>query len=256
MAESFLIVVGGPRIGRSASVSPGQRVHLGNFRTPENQLLACPPLIVSLTRSDLVSTFADQAFAGAVDADVYATIEYGAGAESERVDVDYLAGTTLAIPGNFVNVIATYPPLDQVSSDKIVEPWNVQLGCMVGVGEKSPTGTAAAARRTLRTPNVPTGTGRSIPIPIRALDVTVLASHGSGNAVSGTVLSFSTNHVDAAGVLFFGRPGTDLATVRAGGPAAAAESFRVLIPNSARSLLIFNDFGGGTRYVAVFSLSI
>jgi len=256
--DSSLVILGGPRTGRSASLSPGDIRHLGNYRTLENQVQACPPLIVSLTRSDLVSTFADQALTDAVDADVFARIEYGAGAESEIVEVDFLAGTTLAIPGNYVNVIAVYPPTSvmSASSDKVVEPWTVQLGCMVGLGEKSPTGTAASARRTVRTPMVQTASGRSIPIPLRALDVTVFASHGSGNAVGGTLLSFSTGLVDAGGAPVFGRPGTDLATVRAGGPAAAPDSFRVLIPNSSRSLLIFNNFGGPTRYVAVFSVSL
>jgi hypothetical protein len=254
--DSSLVIQGGPRIGRSAALSPGDIRHLGNYRTPANQVQACPPLLVSLTRSDLVSTFQDQAFAGTVDADVFARLEYGAGAESEIVEVDFIAGTTIAIPGNYVNVIAVYPLTANIISDKTVEPWTVQLGCMVGLGEKSPSGTAASARRTVRTPEVNDGAARSIPIPLRSLDVTVFASHASGNAVAGTVLSFSTNLVDAAGAPFFGRPGTDLATVRAGGPAAAAESFRTLIPNSSRSLLIFNTFGATTRYVAVFTVSL
>jgi hypothetical protein len=240
-----LNVFGGTRIGRNGTVVPGQRLQLANYRNP-NEYDAAGPLVLSLMRSDNVANTADQAATDRLDAPIYGEIEYGAGGASETIEVDWIIGSTIAVPGSWCNVRAVFPPLAEIPSVEPVGVWSVAVGVLIDTGIKSPAGSTGSARRTLRQVVDTEGAGVDMAIPLRAIDVTVYCDTFA--SLAGTTVALNTRAVTAPGP----RVGSTLVRSPAGN--AAGQSFTIHIPNGARSWRL--DRVGGGRYVAVFTLSL
>lgn len=249
------IVQGGPSLeetirsganqGFSTTVARGQVQSVANFRNAYSD----ESMLISLMRDD-GSNPPGTGEDGIVDADVFARISYGAGACTEIVDVDWLSGTTLHVPGSNANVAAVYPS-DPLTDSGSVGDWNVRVGAMCTRGRKSAEGPTGTARRTIRLGFIANSdASQLIAIPNRALSVQVAACNFDGAGV------FENTRIDfSSAVTTSPRTGSDLLRTRAGNAGAYIPG-DIVLPNGARSFRVFNFTGDDIRYTAIFTLAL
>lgn len=234
----------GANAGTSVVIGPGEVRQVANFRGA----WVDGSLLVSLTRSDIANPNFDGSDVAAVDADVYAQIAYGGGANSETVEVDWLTGTTLHIPGSFAHVSAVYPRLDAIISDVTPAAWSIQCGAMVTLGRKSAEGATGTARRTVRVLTASGTETARLAIPTRAISMRVQVMNSLADILSATEVRLLSVPVSVA------RPGTSILQTMAGAPSWTPHEIE--LPNSARSFTLRQTSMAAIRYAVTFTLAL
>jgi hypothetical protein len=241
-----MALMNGAQQGTPVRLTPGTQRQIANARGP----FADSSMLVSLTRDD-GSFSTSSGLENGVDADVFARINYGAGGNAEQVDVDFVSGTVLHVPGNFAQIIGVYPALAAQASEVELGDYAVTVGAIVTAGRKSSEGPTGTARRTVRTGLVAhTGVESArFAIPNRAISMRVGVADSPLDALPLTIVRLYT--VPAT---FTARTGTHVLTTGAGAPSWTPHDIE--IPNGARSFTLAQTAATDLRYSVVFTLAL
>lgn len=213
----------GPFIGRGEIVSRGKRVQV--FRS-DVMHRAAQRFVVCLVRRDAKASNA-QTDDLTLRAPLVAHLTFGAGAETESVEVDWLNGTTLSVPAGSLTIDAEYPDLDSPGNPQANVDQHV--GVMLAMGDRAASaGDRPLARLTRRLGQVGGGI------------VTPVVSVVPPRAQSVMLTTSEPNDYGSYELLFRPTASPTTGASRAWSVMRPAADGELVLPNGTRSIMVRN----------------